>query len=104
MGGERRGGGRNLSLARKYFLAAALYNNSDALHNLAWMHQHGVGVARNESQALRLFERAMSAGHWQAPLSLARLLDPLLNTHRRPRSRRGRERGRGKGRGTQVRG
>ncbi|CAI5537209.1 unnamed protein product, partial [Closterium sp. Naga37s-1] len=69
---------QDLNLAREFFLKAAERNDSDALSNLGYIHFDGLGVPANATTAVGYFERAMDAGQWSAPYTLARILDGSL--------------------------
>ncbi|CAI5938505.1 unnamed protein product [Closterium sp. NIES-64] len=69
---------QDLILARDFFMKAAERNDSDALSNLGYIHFDGLGVPANATTAVGYFERAMDAGQWSAPYTLARILDGSL--------------------------
>lgn len=50
-------------------------NDGNALYNLGWVHQHGLGVPADRALAVRHYSRAAIAGHGGAVKALSRLAE-----------------------------
>lgn len=61
--------------AEKYFKKA---NTADAYYYLGIICKNGLGCAKNEEQALKYYEKAMSKGHMDAQVSYERLMDKIV--------------------------
>jgi len=59
--------------ATRWFQAAASAGNPTGMNNLGWMHEHGIGVARDAPAAAGWYRRAAQAGHVPAMVNLGQL-------------------------------
>lgn len=65
----------NLPLAYKEFLAAAKEGDSDSQFNVALMYERGIGVAKDEKEALVWYDKAASQGSAAAQFNLGVLYE-----------------------------
>ncbi len=67
----------NYPLAVKYYAEGARYNDARAMNNLAILLERGIGVGKDEQQALRFFRMAASLGDKSSAVNMQRLLQHL---------------------------
>lgn len=65
----------NLPLAYKLFLAAAKEGHADSQFNLAIIYEYGIGVGKNEKEAVFWYDKAASQGSSAAQYNLAVLYE-----------------------------
>ncbi len=67
----------NYPLAVKYYAEGARYNDARAMNNLAILLERGIGVEKDEQQALRFYRFAASLGDKSSAVNMQRLLQHL---------------------------
>lgn len=70
----------NMPLAFKYFLAAAKENHVDSQYNVGVMYEQGIGVGKNEKEALGWYKKAGMQGNAAAQFNLGVLYENGLGT------------------------
>lgn len=65
----------NLPLAYKKFLIAAKAGHTDSQYNIALMYEKGIGVKKNEKEAVIWYEKAALLGHSAAQFNLGVLYE-----------------------------
>ncbi len=70
----------NYPLAVKYYAQGARYNDARAMNNLGILLERGIGVEKDEQQALRFFRLAASLGDKSSAVNMQRLLQNLGST------------------------
>ena len=55
-------------LALKHYLASALANHTEALYNVAYCFEKGIGVARNITRAVSLYQKMLFVDNWMVDL------------------------------------
>ena len=63
----------NYERAFHYFNYGMQFNDADAINNLATMYERGIGTAKDELMALRLYKKAANLGCKQASANMQRL-------------------------------
>jgi TonB family protein len=59
--------------AARWFQRAGEAGNATGMNNVGWMHEHGIGVARDAGAAAGWYRRAAQAGHVPAMVNLGQL-------------------------------
>ncbi len=67
----------NYPLAVKYYARGVEHDDARAMNNLAILYERGIGVKKNEQQALLYFREAASLGDKSAAVNMQRLLHRL---------------------------
>ncbi len=65
----------NLQLAAREFRTAAEKGDADCQYNLALMHEHGIGLAKDEKQALDWYRKSAAQGNANAQFNLGVLYE-----------------------------
>ena len=66
---------QNYELAFTWFMRAARQYQLDAIFNVAYCYEHGLGVEENRHEAIRYYKQASLLGDYEAKLSLVTLYE-----------------------------